>query len=72
MKKNKLVQLFEHEIRWYYRLPILLAMLGLAICLISLFLNEKIFMLIGISMFIVGFLGQLVLGFKYIGWRWKK
>jgi hypothetical protein len=53
-------------------MPLFSAMLGLVLCLVSLYSEIRTFMLIGVSLFIIGLLAQFILGFKNIGWKWKK
>lgn len=71
-KKNKLIDLIEYQVRWYYRMPTLLAVLGLVLAIVSMLLDKIILLKVGIFIFIVALGAQWVLGFENIGWKWKK
>ncbi|ELO5683063.1 hypothetical protein [Escherichia coli] len=71
-KKNKLVELLEYEVRWYYRIPVLVAMVGVVFSIIALIKNDYFFLTIGGGFFFIGLGAQWVLGFDNFSWKRKK
>ncbi|ELT8232553.1 hypothetical protein QPF19_004354 [Salmonella enterica] len=71
-RKNKLVESLMYEIRWYYRAPFLVAVIGVILALIALYLHEIFLLFSGGCLFFVGLGAQIVLGFDYFNWKWKK
>lgn len=71
-KKNKLVEMIEHEVRWYYRIPILVAITGVIFAIISLFKNDRFILTIGGCLFFIGLGAQWVLGFDHFSSKWKR
>ncbi|EGU0213460.1 hypothetical protein JEA88_004882 [Salmonella enterica] len=71
-KKNKLVELLEHEVRWYYRIPVLVAVVGVVFTIIALLKNDVFLLTIGGCFFFVGLGAQWVLGFNNFYWKRKK
>lgn len=70
--KNKLIELLEYEVRWYYRIPILIAIPGVFFAIIA-FLNSNSFLLtIGGILFFIGLGVQWVLGFDNFFWNRKR
>lgn len=71
-KKNKVVELLEHELRWYYRTPVLIAAAGLILAIIALIKGDYFYLITGGIMFLVGLGVQWVLGFNHFIWMRKK
>lgn len=71
-KKNKLVELLEYEVRWYYRFPVLIAILGVIFAIVALFKSNSFLLKIGIGVFLIGLGAQWVLGFDNFHWKKKR
>lgn len=73
--RNKIIELLEHEVRWYYRAPILTALTGLVIVIIFAINSEhewsRAVRFTGAILFFIGLGMQCMLGFENIGFRWK-
>lgn len=70
-KKNKVVELLEHELRWYYRAPVLIAAAGIILALIALVKDDHFYLITGGIIFLVGLGVQWVLGFNHFIWMRK-
>lgn len=72
LKNNKYIELIENELRWYYRIPSIVAIIGLVIVVGGLFIGESLFLVIGCVMCIIGLITQWVFGFNHFPWKVKK
>ncbi|EKN5804464.1 hypothetical protein PXU57_005225 [Salmonella enterica subsp. enterica] len=70
--KNKLIELLEYEVRWYYRTPILIAILGVFLSIVAFFYSNSFLLTIGGSLFFIGLGAQWVLGFDDFFWNRKR
>ena len=71
-KKNELVELLEHEFRWHYRAPVMIAVAGIIFALIALIKGDQFFLITGGVIFLVGLGVQWILGFNHFVWMRRK
>ncbi|EAB3660517.1 hypothetical protein EGA70_14650 [Salmonella enterica] len=71
-EKNKLTELIEHKLRWYYRLPVLVAIIGVFLAIASLSKNDYFLLVLGGCLFFIGLGAQWVLGFEHFILKRKK
>jgi hypothetical protein len=61
-KKNGVVELLEHELRWYYRAPIMIAVAGIILAIFALIKGDHFYLITGGIIFLVGLGVQWILG----------
>lgn len=71
-KDSKYIELIENELRWYYRIPSIVAIIGLIVSVGGLFTGESLFLIIGGLMCLIGLITQWVFGFNHFPWKTKK
>lgn len=71
-KKNEVVELLEHELHWFYRAPVMIAVAGIILAIIALIKGDHFYLITGGIIFLAGLGVQWILGFNHFIWMRKK